>query len=337
METSRLDAWLERLEPLAILDEASLSLARERVRDVGAGLPRLVIETLATIATELTRNQLVHARGGYFAARRIESAGVPGLELIAADDGPGITDLARALQDGGSTSGGLGSGLAGAHRLADELDFDIRLREGTCIRARKFADRVPYRSEVAILGRPYDVEPVSGDDAIFLRTDDALVVAVVDGLGHGPAAHEAAATAIATLHAQASQSPETILQECGKAVIDTRGAVMAVARIDLTRREIAYAGLGDINTRIYRPHDSYRFSSRPGFLGKRDQQVVKVHAESIPLRAGDVFLMFSDGILTRMDLAEEFQLLREHPVLVAEHVMERFRRTTDDAIVLVTR
>ncbi|HEX7702527.1 MAG TPA: ATP-binding protein, partial [Kofleriaceae bacterium] len=166
METTHVTAWLRGVDTIPILDDASISVAREHVRRLGGevGLVQEVTETVAIAATELVRNQLVHARGGRFAVRAIERGGVRGLELVAADRGPGLADPRRALEGTISTGGGLGSGIASVHRLMDELDFDIRLGEGTCIWARKFTGPVPYRSELAILGRPCEGETESGDD-----------------------------------------------------------------------------------------------------------------------------------------------------------------------------
>src|SRR5438093_130152 len=83
-----------------------------------------------------------------------------------------------------------------ALRRSGEVDFDVRIDEGTCVAARVFAAPVP-RSEVAVIGRPCSGETTSGDDAGFVRGDGgALLLFAVDGLGHGPPAREAAARAV---------------------------------------------------------------------------------------------------------------------------------------------
>ena len=86
--------WPWDVETIPILDDASISVARERVRQfVGeVGLSRDVIESIATAATELVRNQLLHASGGRFAVRSIERGGLRGLELVAADRGSGLAN-----------------------------------------------------------------------------------------------------------------------------------------------------------------------------------------------------------------------------------------------------
>jgi anti-sigma regulatory factor (Ser/Thr protein kinase) len=128
-------------QSIPIYDEASVSTARQRVRETGSQLNLGVelVESVALIASELTHNQLAHARQGYLVVRPLEREGIKGLEVTAADLGPGIARPAAAIQDQAArTSGSLGAGLSAVCRIADEVDFDNRLAEGTCIVARKF-------------------------------------------------------------------------------------------------------------------------------------------------------------------------------------------------------
>ena len=101
MEASHLTAWLGDAETIPILDDASVSVAREHVRKLAGevALAQVATETIAIAATELVRNQLVHARGGRFVVRRIERRSVRGLELIAADRGPGLVDPTATLEE----------------------------------------------------------------------------------------------------------------------------------------------------------------------------------------------------------------------------------------------
>jgi anti-sigma regulatory factor (Ser/Thr protein kinase) len=184
--------WLRsHTSTIPIYDEASVSSARQRVREIGqqSNLGKEVVETVALIASELTHNQLSHAKQGYFAVNAIERQGVKGLEVIAADIGPGIESPSRAIhEEVSATSGSLGAGLGAVYRLANEVEFDNRIFEGTCVVARKFEGTPPACCETAIMGRPYPGEVISGDDAIVLQSDSTFIAAVSDGLGHGPEA-----------------------------------------------------------------------------------------------------------------------------------------------------
>ncbi len=57
----------------------------------------------------------------------------------------------------------------------------------------------------------------------------------------------------------------------------------------------------------------------------------------MPLQGHDVIVMSSDGLTTRADISEELQLLRRHPIVIAEHLLAQYGRTNDDALVLVVK
>ena len=69
--------------------------------------------------------------------------GRAGIEVVASDEGPGIPDIERALQDGYTTGGGLGLGLPGARRLVDDFDIESAPSQGTTVTLVKWARQVP--------------------------------------------------------------------------------------------------------------------------------------------------------------------------------------------------
>jgi serine/threonine-protein kinase RsbT len=91
------------------------------------------------VVLELTRNLLAHADGGRLRLEHIEDTTYgPGLVIETTDDGPGIVDVALALQDGYSTTQTLGAGLPGVKRLTDALEIETTVGVGTCVRAVKW-------------------------------------------------------------------------------------------------------------------------------------------------------------------------------------------------------
>lgn len=339
MDTLLIDAWLHGLSPLFTIDEASVSAAREDVRACGAaaGLDRTLVERVVVAASELVTNQLRHARQGRFAARRIERAGVPGIEIIAADRGPGIADPAQALAGSGPSATSLGEGLSAARRMTHEMDIDVRRGEGTCVRARAYAEApTQRRREVGVLGRALPGELLSGDHASFVRGDDTLAVTVVDGIGHGPLARDASNHAVAGFLAQPLGSPALTLDACDRAVASTRGAVMAVARLDERTGLLEQAGVGNVTTRIERFRHSRILAGSSATLGGRGLRRRPL-AESLTLTPTEVLLMYTDGLTTRVDLSQEPEILREHPIVIAQRVMTGYARPNDDALVLVAR
>jgi serine/threonine-protein kinase RsbT len=111
-------------------------LVRERAIDIKLSL---VDQTkLVTAASELARNTIKYGGGGEARLIELDDGSRQGVQLIFADDGPGIADPALALTDGYTTGGGLGLGLSGARRLVDEFDIDTRAGEGTVVSVVKW-------------------------------------------------------------------------------------------------------------------------------------------------------------------------------------------------------
>lgn len=93
---------------------------------------------VAISVSELARNILVHAETGSIIIKAINGQRGEGIEVIAEDEGPGIKDLDKAMEEGFSTAGSLGLGLPGAKRLMDEFEFDAERRTGTKITIKKW-------------------------------------------------------------------------------------------------------------------------------------------------------------------------------------------------------
>ena len=93
---------------------------------------------IAAAISEIARNILMYAKRGEVRFTKVLDGTQQGLIVVAEDDGPGIRDIPRALQDGYSTSGGLGLGMPGARRLMDEFEVVSAPGQGTRITMRKW-------------------------------------------------------------------------------------------------------------------------------------------------------------------------------------------------------
>jgi anti-sigma regulatory factor (Ser/Thr protein kinase) len=343
-----LEEWIGGAETLPIVDEASVSVARERVRSEAraAGFGTEATEEAALVASELGHNQLRHAARGWLGVVPIARRGTAGIEILAVDGGPGIGDLAAALEGGASTRGGLGQGLAAARRLSDELDLDTRRGLGTAIRARKYAAPVPRGREVGIVSRPAEGESEIGDHARFVRRGERLVLALADGLGHGEPAFVAASRALRALleggpaeaGAGAQPDPERDFERAQEAVRGTRGAVAATAWLDQTSGALEYALVGNIRGDVIRAAGPvHRLQHGSGYLGQvgAGRRAGRLRRESAYLDPGDALLLASDGLLSAAELLPG-DLLR-HPAAAAHTLLERFARKNDDATVVVVR
>jgi anti-sigma regulatory factor (Ser/Thr protein kinase) len=319
------------------LDEAAVAVARARVRQlaVDVGLEREDVGRLALIASELGHNQLRHAFEGEMAVVAIERGGVKGVELWAVDRGGGIVDARAALLGEHHGGDSLGVGLAGAMRMADEMDIEVRLGAGTTIRARKFVRPPAHRSEVGIIVAPAAGEKVSGDGAALVRRGDLLVVAGIDGLGHGPDAHAAAAAAEEVVRATVG-GPEAILSAMDQRLAGTRGAAASVITLDVGTRELEAAGVGNLTARICTARASSTLVGRAGTLGT-PRGHGRIVVQRARLEPGEVLILFSDGLKRETTLTEALATLREPPIVMAQHLLDHYGRGHDDALVIALR
>ncbi|MBO0603659.1 anti-sigma regulatory factor [Sporosarcina sp. E16_3] len=93
---------------------------------------------ITTAISELARNIYLYAGKGKIEIMRLSENDLYGITIIASDDGPGIRDMRKVMEDGFSTSGGLGAGMPGVKRLMDEFKVDTELGKGTVITTTKW-------------------------------------------------------------------------------------------------------------------------------------------------------------------------------------------------------
>jgi hypothetical protein len=221
--------------------------------------------------------------------------------------------------------------------MATEVDVDVRLGEGTCVRARVFDGVVARRREIGIFGRAYPGEALSGDHACFIRRPEGLLAAVVDGLGHGLAARSASAAVVDAITGAPGESLPAMLEKAGRQAESTRGVAITLLSIDASEQELELMGIGNVAARVESLRDRRSFQGAAGVLGGRGGGARRAPIERIQLRPHDVVAAFTDGLTSRATLEGAAELLHEHPIIVAEHLLASFGRATDDALVLVAR
>lgn len=126
---------VESSETLPVLKGEDVVKVRQavRVKAVAIGFSLVDQTKIITAASEIARNTIDYGGGGTAQMEHVRAGARNGLRLIFADKGPGIPDIARALQDGYTSGGGLGLGLSGAKRLSSEFDIQTKMGEGTTI------------------------------------------------------------------------------------------------------------------------------------------------------------------------------------------------------------
>jgi serine/threonine-protein kinase RsbT len=127
---------------IAIESDADVVTARQRAREMAVALELSSTDQtlLATAISEVARNITTYARRGEVSVAIVsDDAGRRGIRVVASDQGPGIEDVERAMQDGYTTGGGLGLGLPGARRLVDDFVLDSAPGRGTTVTLVKWS------------------------------------------------------------------------------------------------------------------------------------------------------------------------------------------------------
>ena len=290
---------------------------------------------VALVVSELATNIAKHAESGQILIREVVHNDGRGIEVLAADKGPGIPS--RAMSDGYSTTGSLGSGLGAIRRQADDFDIYTQPHVGTIAVVRFWSDARGGRGPLSVAGistaRPG--EPVCGD-AWAMRADAIRrVVVVADGLGHGPHAAEAADTAMHVFAGSYALDPARLMNEIHVALRPTRGAAVAISSFDVERRVLRFAGVGNIGAALV-GSDSRRhnLSSHNGTAGHAMRRVQEF---AVPVPSGGVLVMHSDGLTTHWNPENYPGVWERDAALPAGALYRDHTRGRDDATVVVVR
>ena len=178
-------------------------------------------------------------------------------------------------------------------------------------------------------------EDESGDLGVLRPCGCGILVAVIDGAGHGLEAMAASRTAAGILETFAHESPLSLVLRCHEGLRSTRGVVMTLALIDVRDQTLTWLGVGNVDAVLFRAADAgaspERLLLRPGVLG---YQLPALRAEVLQLRPFDTLILATDGI--RPDFAEQPRLNRT-PQRIADDILARHSKGTDDALVMVAR
>jgi hypothetical protein len=161
----------------------------------------------------------------------------------------------------------------------------------------------------------------------------ALLLVIVDGLGHGVAAAQAADAALAVVARNPSLPLPDLLHDLDSGLLGTRGAAIGLARIE--GRSLRYAGIGNTRALRWRGPRMLRLSSQYGIVGGGLPPAVTV--TEVDFEPGDWLLLFSDGLDEMLELPVHLPEWEREPALLCAHLLARWRVVHDDAGVLVCR
>lgn len=188
--------------------------------------------------------------------------------------------------------------------------------------------------EWAIAQRSLDERFVSGDQYVVRPFPDRILVAVIDGLGHGSKAADAALTAVRSLQANSLPSVIPLIKRCHEDLLRTRGAVISLASFHPTEGTLTWLGVGNVEGLLCHANGSAsreRLLLAGGVVGYR---LPTLRAVVLPIAPGDTLIFATDGI--RSNFSNDLPLTLS-PQAIADHILAQHRRGTDDALALVAR
>lgn len=285
-------------------------------------------------ATEAATNVILHANTGELVVCPFGDDASAWLDILTLDTGSGIADISRAMEDGYSTAGTAGQGLGAIARLSDSYGIYSAPGKGTACWSRFTRGPAAPAAAFGIVSVPVKGETVSGDGFLILPGATRTLYMVVDGLGHGSGAAEAAEEAIAVVQASASETLPEIFTRSHDALKKTRGAAMSIAVMDHERKVLSYAGVGNISGTLA--------TGTPRSLVSQNGTLGAVMPRSIqefnyPAEGHSVLTMFSDGVGSKASISAYSGIQGKHPALIAGLLYRDFSRRRDDATVMVAR
>jgi anti-sigma regulatory factor (Ser/Thr protein kinase) len=287
----------------------------------------------ALVAMEAATNILNHAGRGEILLRAMEDAS--GVEILALDKGPGMADVGACMRDGYSTRGSSGTGLGAIERLSSRLEIYSRPEKGTALLAqvrKRFASRSAF--EIGAISLPKPGEEVCGDGWAAKEGRGTLALLLVDGLGHGPGAAQAAREAERIFREAGGVAPTDALERMHAALRSTRGAAAGVAEVDCEGGRVKFAGVGNVAGFVLGSGTRRAMVSHNGTLGAA---IRKLQEFTYPWPADGLVLLHSDGIHTSWNLDAYPGLEGSHAALIAGVLYRDQDRGRDDATVVVAR
>ena len=176
----------------------------------------------------------------------------------------------------------------------------------------------------------------SGDGYLICENKEGVLIATVDGIGHGVEAANAAKAANAILEKGADEPIISLVERCDDELRSTRGVVMSIASIDESRGMMTWLGVGNVQGALMRAGArkgtvQEELLLRGGVVGSR---LPPLQAAVLPIGPGDTLVFATDGV--RGDFAESLSAL-ESPQRAADRILKNYSSGNDDALVLVVR
>lgn len=312
------------------------------------GFSKIEISSLVNAVSEIATNVIKYAIKGSMHVHVSKNRRV--LEIVIEDKGPGIRNLAKALQEGYSTGLGLGIGLPAAKRAMDEFEITSMVGKGTKVVMRKYLTIPHEEIEYGVFSIAKPGELVNGDAYVVREFNgDSVLLAVIDGEGHGEKANKAMVVVKDIIEEHYKLPLDEIMKNCHQSLIKKNGRRAVVGLCRLSPHRLEYLGIGDTDIMVIADGEGRLAPySRPGQLGAGYKGVKKnagktSTSEFLPTLKVQKFtcprevtiILWSDGIQRRF--RKEDLPVDEKAQKIAGAIADKFIRGTDDATVLVVK
>ncbi|MBD1398662.1 SpoIIE family protein phosphatase [Pontibacter sp. JH31] len=297
------------------------------------------------VSEMLTNLEKFSPEGGELLVKAIGKP-IKGIEIICLDNGSGMSDPARMMEDGVSTYGSAGEGLGAIKRQSDVFDLYSYPQVGTVIVTQVYkSGSVPrlssHRYEVGsvMVSKPKEVD--CGDGFAVIHRENGVYLLALDGLGHGTNAKDVAQLGVKTFCDHPQSDPAEALRTIHGNIRRTRGAVGFVAFIDTYQHQLNYCGIGNIAGKMFSmeggignvPYKSV--ISYNGILGHNVPGTF--NNQQLEWSRNKILIVHSDGLKSRWDLNKYPNLQRHMATTIAAVLYKDHSRHTDDTLVLVCK
>ena len=192
--------------------------------------------------------------------------------------------------------------------------------------------------EIGMATRPKPGEAFGGDWVLKWQSQHHVIALCIDILGHGHKAHQTGAQATEQLQQwinnnTATEDPATILNQLDQILRNNRGAAAALYSIDTQKQILSFSGIGNIGARKLYPQTT-TLVSKDGGLGI-NMRTPKIYQH--PIEAGDIFILHTDGISSRLSYKDYPQLIQHSAQSAAQQIIKQFGKQHDDAGCIIVK
>jgi anti-sigma regulatory factor (Ser/Thr protein kinase) len=305
-----------------------------------AGFTPDKLNKIDLVLAEMTSNLFKYSDDGEVLMGIFANGGKPYVELISIDNGPGMANPSKMMEDGVSSSSTLGHGFGSMKRLSDEFDLYSSVGWGTIVLSRIYSDFAFEKKKVdklqirsVVVAKPG--ETLSGDGMAIKKTGRFTTIMLADGLGHGPEANKAVNEAETAFRFTLEESPSEMLRYIHGAIKKTRGAVMTILCYDHAKKQWCSTGVGNIALRFNGPVNFKNQMSYNGIVGHNIPNTM--NDQRYTSEEYNVAILCSDGIKTRWEVSKYPMIFRHDLSILAAAVYKDHARRTDDMSVVVAK